>query len=197
MSGQAPWTWLDAIWIIILAALLLRGFLRGFVQELMELLVLGLALYAAARLYQPFALWVVERLPVLPDQASRALAFGVVVAGILAIGTTLTGMVAHLVRLSPLSWLDSLGGALVGVGKGLVVVAAAVVVLAGLPPGDLRDELSDSRISRQLRAVLPHIWGEVRQAFPEMLPPLPALEGSSTATGSARSRLALGGGPIL
>ncbi|MEW6045797.1 MAG: CvpA family protein [Bacillota bacterium] len=198
MNWQGGWTWLDAVWVVIIGALLLRGFLRGFFQELLEVLVLALAFYAGARLYTPLANWLVDRFGPLPEQAARAAAFGVVAAAILGAGLVLTGMVVHLVRLSPLSWVDSLGGALAGGAKGLAVVAALVVVLAGLPPGDLRDELSDSVISRELRALLPVVWGEIRQAFPDFVPPLPTLSepGDAELPGGAPRRSS-GSGAVI
>lgn len=174
--AASGWTWVDAVWVVILAALLLRGFLRGLVHEIMELVALGLSLYAAARLYQPLGEWLLRRLPMLPEPASRALAFGLILAAALTAGAVLTGMVAHVARVSPLSWWDSLGGAAIGAAKGLAVVAALVVVLTGLPDGSLRDELSRSVITRELQRTVPQVWGEVRQAFPEVLPPLPAME---------------------
>lgn len=175
VSGQAGWTWLDAVWIVIIAALLLRGFLRGLVQELLEVAALGLAVYAGVQLYRPLGAWLMERLPGLPRQAALAAAFGGVAAAVLLAGAVLTGMLVHLARTSPLSWADSLGGAAVGALKGVAVVATLVVLIAGLPSGELRAELSDSVISRELRAVVPRLWAQAREAFPRLLPPLPAL----------------------
>lgn len=175
VEAQAAWTWLDAIWAILIAALLLRGFLRGFVQELLEVAVLALAVYAGVRLYRPLADWLLQRLTMLPRQAALAAGFGAAAAAVLVAGAVLTGMLVHLTRHSPLSSVDSLGGALLGAVKGVALVAVLVVLVAGLPPGDLRDELSDSVISRELRAVVPPLWDEVRQAFPGLLPPLPTL----------------------
>lgn len=191
VEAQAEWTWLDAIWVIVIAALLLRGFLRGFVQELAEVAVLALAIYAGARLYRPLADWLLTRLPGLPRQAALAAAFGMVGAAVLLAGVVMTGMLTHLARGSPLSWADSLGGALLGAIKGVTVVAALVVLVAGLPPGDLRDELSDSVISRELRAVVPPLWDEVRQAFPGLLPPLRALSDDSAADEEPAARTAI------
>lgn len=174
-EGPSGWTWLDALWVVLIGALLLRGFLRGLVQEALEVAVLALALYGGLRLYRPLGEGILRRLTVLPREAAYAIAFGVVAAAVLVAGATLTGMLGHLARHSPLSWADSLGGALVGAVKGLGIVAALVVIVAGLPPGDLRDELSDSFISRELRSLLPPLWDEMRQAFPELLPALPIL----------------------
>ncbi|NLG69790.1 MAG: CvpA family protein [Firmicutes bacterium] len=167
------WTWLDAVWIILIGALVLRGFLRGMVHEALEIAVLAVALYGGLRLYRPLGGWILDRVPPLPREAALAIAFGGVVAAVLTAGAVLTGMVGHLARRSPLSWADSLGGALLGAIKGLGVVAALVVLVAGLPPGDLQDELSDSVISREMRALVPPLWEEIRQAFPDLLPALP------------------------
>ena len=171
----ASWTWLDAVWIIVISALLLRGFLRGFVQELVEVAVLALAAYAGARLYRPVADWLLQWAPALPPQAAMAIGFGAAAGAVLLAGAVLTGMLVHLARGSPLSWADSVGGALLGAAKGVAVVAALVVLVAGLPPGDLRDELSDSVISRRVRLLVPQLWEDVRQAFPGILPALPTL----------------------
>jgi len=170
---SSSWTWLDAVWIILIGALVVRGFLRGLLQEALEVGVLAVALYGGLRLFRPLGGWILDRVPTLPREAALAIAFGLVVAVVLTAGEVLAGMVVHLAGRSPLSWADSLGGAVLGAVKGLAVVAALVVLVAGLPPGDLQDELSDSVISREMRALVPPLWEEIRQAFPDLLPALP------------------------
>lgn len=169
-------TWLDAIWALIIAALLLRGFLRGFLQELLELAGLALAIYAGLRTYEPGAEWLMQHVPGLPEQAARAGAFGVTAAAVVALVSVFTGMVAHLTRLSPLSWVDSLAGAAFGGIKGLAVVALLVVLLSGIPDAALRSLVSDSRISREIRLAVPLVWEGLRRALSGRLPPLPVLE---------------------
>lgn len=191
-------TWLDGVWGAIILLLLLRGFLRGFLQEAMELVGLGAAAYVAARLYEPLSQWLVERVPELPEAAARAGSFAMVAAAVLALVAVLSGMVVHLARMSPLSWVDTLAGAMLGALKGLAVVSALVVAISTLPPGDLRDLMSDSRIGRELGALVPAAWEELRRALPGTVPPLPALE-KPTATPSApplRPRQP-GGAPII
>ena len=173
-------TWLDGVWALVVAALLLRGFLRGLVQELLEVLGLALSVYAGLRTYGPLGDWLLQQLPGLPEQAARAGAFAAVAAGVMMVATALTGMVAHLARLSPLSWVDSLAGAAFGGLKGLAVVAALVVLIAALPDPGLRALLGDSRISREVRLALPQLWSSLQQALAVELPPLPALEESSS-----------------
>jgi len=173
VGTSSSWTWLDAVWIILIGALVVRGFLRGLLQEALEVGVLAVALYGGLRLFRPLGGWILDRVPTLPREAALAIAFGLVVAVVLTAGEVLAGMVVHLAGRSPLSWADSLGGAVLGAVKGLAVVAALVVLVAGLPPGDLQDELSDSVISREMRALVPPLWEEIRQAFPDLLPALP------------------------
>ena len=174
-------TWLDGVWALIVAALLLRGFLRGLVQELLEVLGLGLAVYAGLRTHGPLGDWMLQQFPGLPEQAARAGAFAAVAAAVVMAAAALTGMLAHLARLSPLSWVDSLAGAAFGGLKGLAVVAALVVLFSTLPDPGLRALLGDSRVSREVRLALPQVWSSLRRALAIDLPPLPALEESSQA----------------
>jgi len=173
VGTSSSWTWLDAVWIILIGALVVRGFLRGLLQEALEVGGLAVALYGGLRLFRPLGGWILDRVPTLPREAALAIAFGLVVAVVLTAGEVLAGMVVPLAGRSPFSWADSLGGAVLGAVKGLAVVAALVVLVAGLPPGDLQDELSDSVISREMRALVPPLWEEIRQAFPDLLPALP------------------------
>ena len=174
-------TWLDGVWALIVGALLLRGFLRGLVQELLEVVGLALAVYGGLRTSGPLSAWLLQQFPQLPEQAARAGAFAAVAGGIMMVATALTGMMAHLARLSPLSWVDSLGGAAFGGLKGLAVVATLVVLISALPDPGLRALLGDSRISREVRLALPHIWSSLRRVLAVELPALPALEESSQA----------------
>ena len=181
LEAVRGWSWLDAVWALIMGAFLLRGFLRGMVQEVLELAGLGLAAYAGLRTYVPLGDWLMAQLPGLPEQAARAGAFAAVAAAVSMVAAAVTGMLVHLTRLSPLSWVDSLGGAAMGGLKGLAVVAALVVLASARPDAHWRATLGESRISRELRLALPGVWAGLRRALAVDLPPLPALEEPSSA----------------
>ncbi|HEY8486997.1 MAG TPA: CvpA family protein [Limnochordales bacterium] len=168
-------TWLDAVWIFLVLAMVLRGLLRGLMQELLEMVSLALSVYAGWRTYGPVSQWLLREVPALPEQAARAAAFAAVAGLVMVVATAVTGMLAHLARLSPLSWVDALAGAAFGALKGLAVVAVLVVLVAALPDPGLRQVFRESRLSRQVEAVLPQLWASLQRYLSIELPPLPAM----------------------
>lgn len=141
---------IDFLLGIGLASLLLRGWLRGFVRELLDLagLVLGVAL--AFRLSGPIGDFLADRFDVTPEWArlGAGIALFVLVGAALAVAASLLGKV---MRLPGLNLANRVAGAAFAGAWGLTLVLLAVALLRALPSPPAVDEALDgSRVVRVL-----------------------------------------------
>lgn len=122
-----------ADWLIVLTVVtsVVIGLFRGFVVEVMALVVWALALLAAALLA-----------PKLTDALSGSvespsarifLAYALIFVGTLLIGAIITWLLRKLVRSTGLSGTDRLLGGVFGIARGAVLVVLVVLML-GLTP---------------------------------------------------------------
>ncbi len=125
---------IDFILGLFLAALVVRGWLRGLVREVLDLVGLVAGIWIAFSLSQPLGDFLSESFGVGPEAAR----IGAGIALFVLFGATL-GVVAHylskLMRLPGLNIANRLGGAAVAVGWGvlLVLLAASIARAAPLP----------------------------------------------------------------
>lgn len=133
---------LDFILGIYLAGLAVRGWLRGFVRELMDLIGLVVGAAVAFRLSEPFGGFLTDRFGVSPEWGR----IGAGVALFLIFGATLT-VLAHFLskatRLPGLTLANRLLGAAVAAAWGALLVLVAVSILGVLPVPDSVDEAVD------------------------------------------------------
>lgn len=143
---------LDFILGIYLAALAVRGWLRGFVRELMDLVGLVVGAFVAFRLSEPFGGFLTDRFGVSPEWGR----IGAGIALFLLFGASLT-VVAHFLskatRLPGLTLANRLLGSGVAAAWGALLVLVAVSILGVLPVPDGVDEaIEDSTVARTLAA---------------------------------------------
>lgn len=137
---------IDFILGLALAGMLVRGWMRGFVREALDLVGLVLGLWLAFRLSAPFGDFLTNSFGVGPELAR--IGGGVI---LFVLFGALLSIAAHylskLMNLPGLSLVNRFGGAAVAVGWGVVIVLIVVSVIAVFPiPEDWRDEIDDSRV---------------------------------------------------
>ncbi len=122
---------LDVIVLMVLALSMVVGLVRGLAFELMSLAG-WLVAFAASKRYATLA---APYVPVAaPDSISRhAVAFAAVFLATLLVWALLSRLLRLLVRATPLSVLDRLFGAVFGVLRAAVVLAAVVTVVDMTP----------------------------------------------------------------
>lgn len=121
-------TLFDAVVVIIIGYSLVRGITRGFTTELLKLVswfgALLVTLYGVAYGASEFARSVVQ-----PDVLADIVAVGVLFFASFLVLRFLAGKVGERVKDSPIGILDRSLGALFGLARGLVVVAAGYLLL--------------------------------------------------------------------
>ena len=160
--------WLDVAVAIGLSAFALRGFLKGLVAESLGFLGLLLAVAAALVAYP----WVANFLRPIAG-LSRPVGYlaGAVLVFLVAGFVWLFGMWFLLGRAKRQSFRRSganrVGGALFGLGKGVVLVSFALLLLEALPmPRAYRSVAGGAEVAGQVRAVAPWIGEQVAAILP-------------------------------
>ncbi|HEY7676764.1 MAG TPA: CvpA family protein [Candidatus Methylomirabilis sp.] len=160
--------WLDVAVVVGLAAFALRGFLKGLVTE--SLGFLGLLVAAAASLYANHMAAALLRRGLGISRPFAAFAAAV-------LGFLLVEFVWHLAlwfllgrgektsfRESSANWM---GGALFGLGKGVLLVSLALVALRALPmPKAYRAAAEGAEVAGTVQAVAPWVGAQVAGILP-------------------------------
>lgn len=149
-------TWLDYAVLGVLGVSVAWGIWRGLVREIVSLLGWLVAFLSAMLFAGPLAV----HLPAsLPSPELRAIAAFVAIFIAALVVTTLLGVVlSHLVKAVGLGGLDRALGALFGVARGLLLLAA-IALLAGLTSAPRqpwwRDSLSGNALAASALALQP------------------------------------------
>lgn len=137
---------LDFVLGLSFAALLVRGWVRGFVREILDLVGLVIGLWIAFKLSAPLGDFITGAFGTAPEVARIG-------AGILLFvlfGATM-GVAAHylskVMRLPGLNMVNRVGGSAVAVAWGVALVLVIVNVVRVFPiPDSWEDELDESRV---------------------------------------------------
>lgn len=137
---------IDFVLGLALAAMLVRGWLRGFVRETLDLVGLVVGLWLAFRLSAPFGDFLTDSFGVSPEVGR--IGGGVV---LFVLFGALLSVAAHylskVMSLPGLSMVNRVGGAAVAAGWGIVIVLIAVSLVSVFPiPQSWRDRIDDSNV---------------------------------------------------
>lgn len=152
---------IDFVLGLALAAMLVRGWARGFVRESLDLVGLVLGVWIAFRLSAPFGDFLSDSFGIGPDVARIA---GGIVLFILfgALLSVAAHYLSKVMNLPGLSIVNRVGGAAVAIGWGVVIVLIVVSLLSVAPvPDSWQTRLDESKVVQLIAgdAALP------RQAF--------------------------------
>lgn len=139
---------LDFILGLFLAALLVRGWTRGFVREILDLIGLVVGLWIAFKLNAPFGDFLTQRFGVTPEVAR----IGAGIALFFLFGASLS-VAAHylskVMNLPGLNLVNRVGGSAVAVGWGVALVLVIINVVRIFPiPESWEEELDDSTVAQ-------------------------------------------------
>lgn len=136
----------DFIFGLILASLLIRGWVRGMVREVLNLVSLIAGLWIAFRLSRPFGDFLTESFGVTPEVAR----IGAGVALFVLFGVTMSIAAHYLSKamsLPGLSTVNRVGGAVVALLWGVFLVLVFVNILRVLPlPEGIDEALDESAV---------------------------------------------------
>lgn len=166
--------WLDIVILLLMGSLALRGFWRGLVREILDLVGIFLAFWLTYRYaYQAgegiadFFGW-----SSLNPRLVWLLGFGAILLGIGLLLTLVNGL-WEAVAFEPLSLFNHLGGGGIGLLKGGIVAALFLLFLQVLPFPPLAESIQHSRLAPVLQEVTRQIYEVMEEKWPSDFPPLP------------------------
>lgn len=137
---------LDLGLLIIMVFFLVKALMRGFVREVIGLVGAVAAIVASAMFYQSLG-GMLERLSGVPASWWPAVAFAVILLVVFAIFLYIGGLLQRLILAGPLSGLDRLLGAGVGLFKGLLICYLLINLLLLLNPFNTMAPLRQSVVA--------------------------------------------------
>lgn len=137
---------IDFVLGLALAAMLVRGWTRGFVRESLDLVALILGVWLAFRLSGPFGDFLISAFDIGPEVAriGGGIVLFVLFGALLSIAAY---YLSKVMNLPGLSMVNRVGGAAVAMGWGVVLVLVASSVASAMPlPESWRDGLDESNV---------------------------------------------------
>jgi len=137
---------IDFVLGLALAGMLVRGWLRGFVREALDLVGLVVGLWIAFRLSAPLGDFLTDSFGLGPEAARIG---GGILLFILfgALLSVAAHFLSKVMNLPGLSLVNRLGGAAVAVGWGIVIVLILVNLIEVFPiSNDWRDDIEESNV---------------------------------------------------
>ncbi len=143
--------WADWLFAVIIASMLVKGLIAGLIHEAIGLVSIILAYMIASILYSP--LGEAFAVDVAGFNVSGPVVFIVVFVGVLVGFYFIEKLLTKLIDATIAGWLNHLGGAALGLLKGVLVSAAIVLMIHRLPSGlETRRALSEGPVSRPVSA---------------------------------------------
>ncbi|MBI4187376.1 MAG: CvpA family protein [Chloroflexi bacterium] len=159
--------WLDIVIAIVLAAAAFYGLRSGLIKVTLSLAGIVVGVTLAGRYYAALA----ERLTFIPqDNIAKIVAFAIILVGVIVIAQLLSKLLKMATSIVPLSWVDHLGGAALGLVLGGFFCAALLTIWAKyLGIGNTIAESALARLLLErlpvLLALLPEEFDSVRSFF--------------------------------
>jgi membrane protein required for colicin V production len=154
---------IDIVLLVILAIFLVLGFRKGLLKEVVSIIGLVVAFWAAM-MYTKAAAGLVPRLS-LP--AREAVAFLAILIGVFLVFQLAGFLMRKLIRASPLAILDRLGGVALGLLKGGLLLSICLLVLTLAPlPKPWADKVEGSYAARGMRQVAPMVYHATKAIGP-------------------------------
>lgn len=162
-------TWVDAIIVLLLVVMMLKGFVKGLVREGCELAGIVFAIFYAYKNYHYWGDELIYRFR-LPELVARSLAFAIIVI-VIAVLAGLVGMLlGKVLRYTPVGILDHIAGIGLGFAKGFILTCILLVLLTQLPLEGLNAALNRSPLAQQVLGVVPRIYDGLGGLFPPEFP---------------------------
>jgi len=152
--------WVDIVIIAVAALFGLLGLWQGFIKALFGIAGLIGGIVLAGHFYQGLAL------KLSAEGATWAViaAYAIILIATMIVAGVIGWVVAKLVHITLLGWLDRLIGGILGVGIGLLLVAAVLAIVSKYLPGSV-ETISQSALAGFLMARFPLLLALLPEEF--------------------------------
>jgi len=122
--------WLDIVLLIILLLSFILGLIKGFVKQIVGIVAVVVGLILAAMYYHHVSRLLIRAF--VSEQWSHLVAFLIVFLVVLAVGS-LVGFLVSKLMVGPLKFFDHFLGAVLGLGKGILICGVIVIGMLVFP----------------------------------------------------------------
>lgn len=137
--------WLDVVLGVILLGSTVAGFMKGFLRLAIGLIATVLAFLLASWFYADAGEWAI------PYASSKGVAnfvgYLIVFVSVIVAGALLGRLLAHFFKWIGLSWLDRLGGGILGGLRGGLIGLVIVLMISAFLPGTPPAPIVNSRLA--------------------------------------------------
>ncbi len=161
--------WLSLVLLVFVGLMAVAGLRKGLVRQILSLVGLVASVMLALQYYDVAAEYILQYFAV-PEGIATILGFAAVCLGVAAVISILGWIWGRLVKYSPVSVLDSLGGALFGFAKGALFAMIILFMVYALPFEGARQAIDSSSIARELMNLSPVIFKSLEDVFPGGIP---------------------------
>ena len=152
--------WVDIVIIAVAALFGLLGLWQGFIKALFGIAGLIGGIVLAGHFYQGLAL----KLSAEGATWAGIAAYAIILIATMIVAGVIGWVVAKLVHITLLGWLDRLIGGILGVGIGLLLVAAVLAIVSKYLPGSV-ETISQSALAGFLMARFPLLLALLPEEF--------------------------------
>ncbi len=157
--------WIDLAVLVFVALGLLKGFKKGFVQELFSLVGAVLAIVVAFHGYNSVSMILVDKYPLTPWQA-QLIAFTTLALGITLLAVFLGYLWSKAISYTPFAVLDHLCGAAFGVAKVGIVVLVLLIAFNFLDISFINEVLGESIVAQKIEVLVPFVYEYLERYWP-------------------------------
>jgi membrane protein required for colicin V production len=161
--------WLSLALLVFVGLMAVTGLRKGLVRQILSLVGLVASVMLALHYYDMAAEYILQYFSV-PEGVATILGFAAVCLSVAAVISILGWVWGRLVKYSPVSILDSLGGALFGFAKGALFAMIVLFMVYALPFEGARQAIDNSSIARELMNLSPVIFKSLEDVFPGGIP---------------------------
>lgn len=161
--------WLSLLILVFVGLTAIVGLRQGLVRQVLGLAGLITAVILALQYYDRvgdvfLSYFVISR------GMANVLGFAAICVGVGLAVWLVEWVWGRLVRYTPVSLVDSIGGAVFGLIKGAVIVAVVLLVLYALPFEGVREVIDSSTLAREFLDVSPMIYNRIEEALSAGIP---------------------------
>ncbi len=157
--------WLDIFIIVLCIYAIWKGYVRGFLREILEIVGIIVALMVANRYSPQFATYLVDNWA-LPKNLAAVLAYALILVGIGIITQVVAYIVSSFTQDGVLGVVDSAMGGFFSLAK-LIIILVIVLNLVVLAPFEfLREPVIKSQWAQYILGLTPGIYDFMMKNFP-------------------------------
>lgn len=160
--------WIDVIAVIAVAFFVFYGIQKGVMKTFLDVFAVLLAVFFAGQLYRVLSTTIMPFLKV-QDQSVYAVTFIIFWIIAFALLELFVGFIIKLVHVSFIGYVESLGGALLGLIQGILIAGIAIQLSLMLPlSSDVKNIFSSSFSKRISVPTLTKSYSSIFSMFPKI-----------------------------